>query len=126
VVTPVTKPEVIRMAHHYGKPIASGAYTPTEALHAHESGADFVKIFPAEFHGAAYIKTLLAPLPMLRCIPTGGVTPETAGDFLRAGSVALGVGSTLLKKEALEQGDMKAIAARAAEFMAAIRAARET
>jgi len=124
VVTPVTKSEVIRIAHHYGKPIASGAFTPGEALHAHECGADFVKIFPAEFGGPAYIKSLLAPLPMLKCIPTGGVTPQTIGDFLKAGSVAFGAGSTLVQKEALEKGDMAAITKRAEEFVAAVRRAR--
>ncbi len=124
VVTPVTKPEVIRMANHYGKPIASGAFTPTEALAAHEAGADFIKIFPAEIGGPAYIKALLAPLPMLRLIPTGGVTPETAGEFLRAGSVALGTGSSLLLKDALARGEMEAITARAREFVSAIQAAR--
>lgn len=124
VVTPVTKPEVIRIANRYGKPIASGAFTPTEALTAHESGADFVKLFPAEQLGAAYVKNLLAPLPMLQLIPTGGVTPENLGDYLRAGSVAVGVGSTLLSKEALKKADLKAITKRAEEFVAAVRAAR--
>jgi 2-dehydro-3-deoxyphosphogluconate aldolase/(4S)-4-hydroxy-2-oxoglutarate aldolase len=124
VVTPVTKSAVIRIANHYGKPIASGAFTPTEALAAHEAGADFIKIFPAELGGPAFIKNILAPLPMLRIIPTGGVTPETAGDFLRAGSVALGAGSTLVNKDALKRGDWAAITARAKEFIDAVSAAR--
>lgn len=125
VVTPVTKPDVIRLANRYGKPIASGAFTPTEALHAHESGADFVKLFPADHAGPAYIRNLLAPLPMLQIIPTGGVTPETAGDFLRAGCVALGAGSTLVTKEILRTRDWPALRARAAEFVRAVRAARD-
>lgn len=124
VVTPVTKPEVIRLANRYGKPIASGAFTPTEALLGYESGADFIKLFPAEFAGPAYIKSVLAPLPMLQIIPTGGVTPETAGDFLRAGCVGLGAGSTLVTKEALKSGDMAAITRRAEEFVVAVRAAK--
>ncbi len=126
VVTPVTKSAVVRIANHYGKPIASGAFTPTEALAAHEMGADFIKIFPAELGGPAYIKNLLAPLPMLQVIPTGGVTPESAGDFLRAGSVALGVGSTLVNKDALKRGDWAAITARAKEFVDAVSAARQS
>ncbi|MGV3533396.1 MAG: bifunctional 4-hydroxy-2-oxoglutarate aldolase/2-dehydro-3-deoxy-phosphogluconate aldolase [Chthoniobacteraceae bacterium] len=124
VVTPVTKPEVIRLANRYGKPIASGAFTPTEALLAYESGADFVKLFPADHAGPAYIRNLLAPLPMLQIVPTGGVSVETVGDFMRAGSVAVGAGSTLIPKDALKRGDMKAITARAQEFVAAMRAAR--
>ena len=124
VVTPVTKPEVIRVCHRHGKPIASGAYTPTECLLAHESGADFVKLFPAEQLGPAYIKSILAPLPMLRIIPTGGVTPETAPAFLEAGSVALGAGSALVSKDILKMRDWPALTARAAAFVQAIRGAR--
>lgn len=125
IVTPVTKPEVIAAANRLEKPIASGAFTPTECLLAHESGADFVKLFPAEFNGPAYVKTLLAPLPQLRIVPTGGVTPQTAGAFLAAGSVALGVGSALVSKEILRDRDWKQLTARAEEFLAALRAARK-
>jgi 2-dehydro-3-deoxyphosphogluconate aldolase/(4S)-4-hydroxy-2-oxoglutarate aldolase len=125
IVTPVTKPEVIAAANRLNKPIASGAFTPTECLLAHESGADFVKLFPAEFNGPAYVKTLLAPLPQLRIVPTGGVTPQTAGAFLAAGSVALGVGSALVSKEILRDRDWKQLTARAEEFLAALRTARK-
>jgi 2-dehydro-3-deoxyphosphogluconate aldolase/(4S)-4-hydroxy-2-oxoglutarate aldolase len=124
VVTPVTKPDVIRLANRYGKPIASGAFTPTEALLGYESGADFIKLFPADHVGPSYVKTILAPLPMLQIIPTGGVTPETAGDYIRAGCVALGAGSTLVSKEAMKTGDLKAITKRAEEFVRAVGAAR--
>ncbi len=124
VVTPVTKPEVIRLCNRYGKPIASGAFTPTECLLAHESGADFVKLFPADQVGPAYIKNLLAPLPMLQIIPTGGVTPETAGAFLKAGSVALGAGSALVSKELLASRDWGKLTQRAKDFVAAVQAAR--
>jgi len=121
IVTPVTKVETIRAAHECFRPIASGAFTPSEAYAAHEAGADFIKIFPAEIGGPAYIRSLLAPLPMLRIIPTGGVTPETAGDFLRAGSVALGAGSALASKEILQSRDWPKLTARAEEFVRAIR-----
>ena len=125
VVTPVTKPEVIRMCNRYGKPIASGAFTPTECLLAHESGADFVKLFPANQVGPTYIKNLLTPLPMLQLIPTGGVTPETAAAFLQAGSVALGAGSSLVSKEILAARDWQKLTQRAEEFVQAVRAARK-
>jgi 2-dehydro-3-deoxyphosphogluconate aldolase/(4S)-4-hydroxy-2-oxoglutarate aldolase len=124
IVTPVTKPEVIAVANQLEKPIASGAFTPTECLLAHESGADFVKLFPAEIGGPTYIKTLLAPLPMLRIIPTGGVTPDTAASFLHAGSVALGAGSSLVSKEILQARDWPALTNRAKAFIRAIQAAR--
>jgi len=121
VVTPITKPDVIRLANRYGKPIAAGAYTPTEMLTAHESGADFIKLFPAEYAGPDYVKTVLAPLPMLQIIPTGGVTPENAKDFLTAGCVALGAGSALVSKEILKKRDWSALRARAEAFVKAAR-----
>lgn len=119
IVTPVTKPDVIRLANRYGKPIAAGAYTPTEMLTAHESGADFIKLFPADFAGPNYVKAVLAPLPMLQIIPTGGVTPENARAFLDAGCVALGAGSTLVSKDILKKCDWATLRARAEAFVAA-------
>jgi 2-dehydro-3-deoxyphosphogluconate aldolase/(4S)-4-hydroxy-2-oxoglutarate aldolase len=124
IVTPVTKPEVIAAANQLDKPIASGAFTPTECLLAHESGADFVKVFPAEFHGPAYIRALRAPLPQLRIVPTGGVTVENVGAFFAAGSVALGVGSALVSKAVLENKDWAELSQRAADFVKAARAAK--
>jgi 2-dehydro-3-deoxyphosphogluconate aldolase/(4S)-4-hydroxy-2-oxoglutarate aldolase len=120
----VVKLEVIRMAARYGKPIIAGAYTPTEALTAHESGADFVKLFPAEIGGAAYVKALLAPLPMLQIVPTGGITAENAADFLHAGSVALGVGGELVSSEILAKRDWAALRNRAEQFVKAVHKAR--
>ena len=125
VVTPVTKLEIIRASHRYGRPVVSGAYTPTECLAAHEAEADFVKLFPAEGLGPAYIKSLRAPLPMLRIIPTGGVTPETAFSFIEAGCVALGAGTSLVSREILETRDWAELTARARRFVSAIREARD-
>jgi 2-dehydro-3-deoxyphosphogluconate aldolase/(4S)-4-hydroxy-2-oxoglutarate aldolase len=125
VVTPVTKPDVIRLANRYGKPIAAGAFTPTEALTAHESGADFIKLFPAEIGGPEYVKSLLAPLPMLQIIPTGGVTPDTAPAFLRAGCVAVGAGSALVSRQILASRDWKTLKDRAETFVRAVRKIRE-
>jgi 2-dehydro-3-deoxyphosphogluconate aldolase / (4S)-4-hydroxy-2-oxoglutarate aldolase len=124
VVTPVTRPDVIQLCNRYSKPIASGAYTPTEALTAHESGADFIKIFPADQIGPTYIKNILAPLPMLRIIPTGGVTVETAASFIAAGCVALAAGSSLVSKDVLKSKDWKKLSATAAAFVEAVKKAR--
>lgn len=121
VVTPVTKPDVIRLANRYGKPIASGAYTPTEMLTAHESGADFIKLFPADFAGPGYVKAVLAPLPMLQIVPTGGVTPENAAEFLAAGCVGLGAGSSLVSKDILKKRDWATLRARAEAFVRAVK-----
>jgi 2-dehydro-3-deoxyphosphogluconate aldolase/(4S)-4-hydroxy-2-oxoglutarate aldolase len=124
VVTPITRPEVIAMCNRYGKPIASGAYTPTEALTAYESGADFIKIFPADQLGPQYIKNILAPMPMLPIIPTGGVTVQTAESFIKAGCVALAAGSSLVSKEVLKNQDWKTLTATAAAFVEAVKKAR--
>ena len=124
VVTPVCRPAIVEMCLRYARPVVCGAYTPTEALTAHEAGADFIKLFPADGLGPKYIQNLLAPLPMLRIIPTGGVTVETAGDFLRAGCAALGVGSSLLAKEFLQNKDWAGLTARARDFVAAVSQAR--
>ena len=102
VVTPVMKPEVIALCNRYSVPIACGAYTPTEALTAHEAGADFIKIFPADTLGPGYIRAIRAPLPQLQIIPTGGVDINTAGDFIKAGCVAVAAGSSLVSKEILK------------------------
>ena len=124
VVTPVCRPEIVAMCLRYGKVSVCGAYTPTEALTAHEAGADFIKLFPADGLGPKYIANLLAPLPMLRIIPTGGVTVETAGDFLKAGCAALGAGSSLVAKEFVKNQDWAALTERAKAFVEAARKAR--
>lgn len=124
VVTPITRPDVIRLCNRYAKPIASGAYTPTEAMTAHESGADAIKIFPADQLGPTYIKNILAPMPMLQIIPTGGVTVETAESFIKAGCVALAAGSSLVSKDILKNKDWKKLTATAAAFVEAVKKAR--
>jgi 2-dehydro-3-deoxyphosphogluconate aldolase/(4S)-4-hydroxy-2-oxoglutarate aldolase len=101
VVSPITKLEMVEAAHAADKPVMLGAYTPTEAQTAHEAGADFIKIFPADKLGPSYIKALRAPLPHLKIVPTGGVDLNTAADFLKAGCAALGVGGSLLTADIL-------------------------
>ncbi|MBT5707454.1 bifunctional 4-hydroxy-2-oxoglutarate aldolase/2-dehydro-3-deoxy-phosphogluconate aldolase [bacterium] len=102
VVTPILKPEIVPVAHQAGKPIMLGSYSPTEAQQAFATGCDFVKLFPADGLGATYIKAIRAPLPHLRVVPTGGVNLETMESFLNAGCAALGVGSSMITKEILE------------------------
>ncbi len=125
VVTPVMKPDVIALCNRYSVPIVCGAYTPTEALAAHEAGADFIKIFPADSLGPGYMKALLAPLPQLRIIPTGGVDLQTAGDFIRAGCVAVAAGGSLVSKSILQTGDWNALITTARKFVEAVSTARE-
>lgn len=124
VVTPVMKPSVIRTCNRYRKPIVCGAYTPTEALTAHEEGADFVKIFPADGLGPDYIKAIRAPMPQLDIIPTGGVTPETCGAFIKAGCAAVAAGGSLVSKDLIQRKAWKELSALASRFVENIRAAR--
>ncbi|MDR1190462.1 MAG: bifunctional 4-hydroxy-2-oxoglutarate aldolase/2-dehydro-3-deoxy-phosphogluconate aldolase [Verrucomicrobiales bacterium] len=124
VVSPVCKEEIIRAAHRYGKPVVSGAYTPTEALTAWENGADFVKIFPADGLGVNYLKAIKAPMPQLQIIPTGGVDVNNCGEFIKAGCAAVGVGGSLLKKDLLARSDWAGLSALAAQFVANVAKAR--
>jgi len=124
VVTPVMRPEIIACCRRYAVPIVCGAYTPTEALAAHDAGADFIKIFPADTLGPGYVKALKAPLPQLRLIPTGGVDLNTAGDFIRAGCDAVAAGGSLVSNEILRTADWETLTARARQFVDVVAAAR--
>jgi 2-dehydro-3-deoxyphosphogluconate aldolase/(4S)-4-hydroxy-2-oxoglutarate aldolase len=124
IVSPVTRPSLVRVAHAMDRPVMLGAYTPTEAQTAHEAGSDFVKIFPADTLGPGYIKSLLAPLPHLKIVPTGGVNLDTMEAFLAAGSAALGTGSALLKKEIIageNWGELERLARRYADKLAELK-----
>jgi 2-dehydro-3-deoxyphosphogluconate aldolase / (4S)-4-hydroxy-2-oxoglutarate aldolase len=102
VVSPIFKKEVVEIAHKYDVPSIPGCFTPTEIQTAWEAGADIVKIFPADSLGMKFFKAVLAPMPHLRMMPTGGVSLTNAGDWLKAGACAVGVGSALLDKEAIK------------------------
>ncbi|HEY1160282.1 MAG TPA: bifunctional 4-hydroxy-2-oxoglutarate aldolase/2-dehydro-3-deoxy-phosphogluconate aldolase [Terracidiphilus sp.] len=105
VVSPSFHPEVIAKTRALGKLSIPGALTPTEVITAWNAGAGYVKIFPCSaMGGASYLKSLLAPFPHLKLIPTGGVTLETAESFIRAGARALGVGSDLVNLAAIDAG----------------------
>lgn len=106
LVTPTVKPEVVEVAHRYGVPVIPGAMTPTEILACWEAGADMVKVFPASVLGPGYIKAVRDPLPQIPLVPTGGITADNAGDFIRAGAVMLCTGGQLVDKEALLKAAM--------------------
>jgi 2-dehydro-3-deoxyphosphogluconate aldolase/(4S)-4-hydroxy-2-oxoglutarate aldolase len=124
IVSPILRPELVPLAHQANRPIVLGAYSPTEAQLAHEAGADFVKLFPADALGPGFIKSLLAPLPHLRFVPTGGVELNNAADFLKAGAAALGVGSALVSRPILENRDWDELTRLATAFVRAARSAR--
>jgi 2-dehydro-3-deoxyphosphogluconate aldolase/(4S)-4-hydroxy-2-oxoglutarate aldolase len=121
IVTPVSKPEVIHMAHQLDKPILSGAMTPTEILQAYEWGADIVKLFPAANLGATYFKAVKAPIPHVPIMPTGGITVENAADWIANGAVCLGVGSTLVNQNLISQRDYKSITSAAKAMTEAVK-----
>jgi 2-dehydro-3-deoxyphosphogluconate aldolase/(4S)-4-hydroxy-2-oxoglutarate aldolase len=124
IVTPAFRPEVIAVCRRRGVPVIPGALTPTEIVAAWEAGADAVKVFPAEFFGPAYIKSVKAPLPQIDLVPTGGVTPETIGEFLKAGAIAGAAGSALVDGKSLKEKNWAAITAKAQAFVKAVAAAR--
>jgi 2-dehydro-3-deoxyphosphogluconate aldolase / (4S)-4-hydroxy-2-oxoglutarate aldolase len=118
VVSPSLHPEVIAATKAAGKLSLPGALTPTEVITAHRAGADYVKIFPCSaMGGASYLKSLLAPFPHLKLIPTGGVTLKTAEEFIRAGARALGVGSDLVNLAAIDEGKPEIITEAAKAYL---------
>jgi 2-dehydro-3-deoxyphosphogluconate aldolase/(4S)-4-hydroxy-2-oxoglutarate aldolase len=125
LVTPTVNRDVVRTANRYGTPIAAGAYTPTEALEAVEAGADAVKVFPAKTGGPDHVAAIRGPLPQIPLVPTGGVGAENAGAYVRAGAVAVGVGSSIVDHEAIADGAYDRITTNARAVVDAVSAARE-
>ena len=113
IVTPTLNLKTIDICRRYSKAVIVGCFTPTEILTAWENGADFVKVFPADVGGPAYIKAVLAPLPQIALIPTGGVNLETIGPFLKAGAVAVAAGSSLVSQEILDDKNFSLLTTRA-------------
>ena len=124
VISPVFRRAVIDACHARGVPVAPGCFSPTEILEAHEAGADIVKVFPATALGPQYIKDVRAPLPQVKLMPTGGVSPDNAGEWIRAGAVAVAAGSSLLDAAAIENGRFDAVTANARRIVANVAAAR--
>ena len=124
IVAPTVNLDVIRLCQRYDKPVMPGAFTPTEVLAAWEAGADIVKVFPSDLTGPKYLKLLHGPLPQVRLMPTGGVNLDTAADFLRAGACALGIGSALVEKKAVAEGDMQRIESLGRQYIQIVKETR--
>ncbi|MHB8581616.1 MAG: bifunctional 4-hydroxy-2-oxoglutarate aldolase/2-dehydro-3-deoxy-phosphogluconate aldolase [Ignavibacteriaceae bacterium] len=103
VVSPILKIEIILEVHKYDLPVLPGCFSPTEIQLAYEKGADIIKVFPADVVGMAFFKAVKAPLPHLNLMPTGGVTLTNAGEWIKSGACAVGVGSALLEKKAIDE-----------------------
>lgn len=124
IVSPSLNLDVIKLCKRYGKMVMPGAFTPTEIVTAWEAGADIVKLFPADCVGPNYLKALRGPLPQVRILPTGGVDLKTLPDFFRAGACAVGLGSQLVEKAAVESGNVARIRDLAAQYVALVKQTR--
>ena len=125
VVCPSLNLATIEICRRYSVPVMPGALTPTEVVTAWTAGADAVKIFPCgALGGASYIKSLKAPLPHIEMIPTGGVSVKTAGDFIKAGAMALGVGADLVDTQAIRDGNSRLVTEKAREYVRLVQEAR--
>jgi 2-dehydro-3-deoxyphosphogluconate aldolase/(4S)-4-hydroxy-2-oxoglutarate aldolase len=120
LVSPHTDAALVEWAVGRGIPCFPGAFTPTEILAAWRAGAAAVKLFPASVAGPAFVREFRGPFPHIPLLPTGGVTADTAPDFIRAGAIAVGLGSWLIG-----DGDPSGIADRASTTVQAVMEARE-
>src|SRR6266550_8284535 len=126
IVSPALNEETIECCRSNNVAVLPGALTPTEVVRAWSAGADAVKVFPAgAVGGASYLKSLKAPLPQIELVPTGGVSLNTAADFIRAGAMALGVGADLIDLQALRDNNEKLITERARQYLEIVRDTRE-
>jgi len=119
-VTPALRRQVIAACVKRQTLILCGGFTPTELLEAYEAGAELVKVFPAQLGGPKFIKDVLAPMPFLKLVPTGGVSPENARDYLSAGAVAVGIGGNLVSNKLVATEAFDQITATARACMDAI------
>ena len=117
MVTPSVNPKLIAKASAAGLATMPGAFTPTEIVTAHEAGADIVKVFPVRSLGPQYVKDVLAPLKHISLMAVGGVNPDNAADYLRAGCVGVGASGSLVNKEWIAAGEWAKIAAEARRFI---------
>lgn len=124
IVAPMLDLPTVNLCVARGVPVMPGALTPTEIQTAWVSGASVVKVFPASAVGPGYFKDLLAPLPHLKLMPTGGVELSNAVDFVRNGAVAVGAGSSLVDRKAVAAGDWAELTRRAAQFVETVQNAR--
>ena len=123
VVSPAVAPAMLSAAAELGIDAIPGAFTPTEILLAHDSGAAAVKLFPAPVGGPDYVRALRGPMPDIPFVPTGGIAIEDARAYLDAGASCVGLGADLIGRTP-PQGprDLEGIAERAAKAVASTQA----
>jgi 2-dehydro-3-deoxyphosphogluconate aldolase/(4S)-4-hydroxy-2-oxoglutarate aldolase len=126
VVSPALDEDTVAYCRGAGVPVLPGALTPTEIVRAMRAGADLVKVFPCgALGGADYVRSIKAPLPDVRLVPTGGVSEKTIGAFIRAGASAVGIGADLVDMGKLRDGEDDAIREAAKRCLAAVVEARQ-
>ena len=123
VVSPTLDRGVVRYCRDQGVPCLPGAFTPTELLEAWRAGAELVKLFPASALGPRYLREVLAPLPLLRVVPSGGVSLENAGEWIRAGAAAVSVGSAIVSGTLVREQAWGELTARTRALVDAVAAA---
>ncbi|MCW2643270.1 MAG: 2-dehydro-3-deoxyphosphogluconate aldolase [Dactylosporangium sp.] len=122
IVSPGLAQDIVDPCRDAGVPFFFGALTPSEVSAAVAAGSAAVKLFPAGLGGPRYLKDLRGPFPQVPFIPSGGVNPGNAADFLGAGALAVFAGSDLVPGHAVENGDLPELRTRAAHFRSAISA----
>jgi len=120
VLSPTLSIPVIELCNRYSKLAVPGVLTPTEILTAWEAGAQLVKLFPARVFGPKYIKDVKGPLPQIEIMPVGGVSLENAGDFIKNGAFALGIGSNLVNVKWVKEGQFDQITKTAEDFVSRV------
>ena len=123
VVSPCLDVDTVKMCNTYGIPCMPGAMTIKEAVEGMRAGADIIKIFPGALFGPRIIKEFGGPLPQMRMMPTGGVSVENAGEWIKAGAVAVGVGGALTA--GAKKGDYASITSIGKQLVAEVKKARE-
>ena len=122
IISPNTDILVIQKTNEMGLVSIPGALTPTEAQTAHRAGADFVKLFPMDAMGTSYLKAVKAPLSHIKFLAVGGIDCNNMGDYLKAGAVGFGVGSSITKKDLLKEENYQAITELAQTYVKAVNA----
>lgn len=125
IFSPTVDEETIKLTKRYGVISIPGALTPTEILKAYESGADVVKVFPANAFGPKYLKDVHGPLPQIPLMPTGGIDLDNIEEYIKHGGIAAGIGSSLVNtKVEMDEAYFKNLTNNASLFVDAVKTAR--
>lgn len=125
VVGPSLNPKTVELCNRYRVPIMPGCMTIKEIQEALELGVDIIKLFPGNLYSPSMIGAIKGPMPQANIMPTGGVSLDNLAEWIKAGAVAVGIGSDLTK-EAVKTGDFSLIATKAKQYVDAYKAAKQS